>query len=576
MSRLHARGCGCACCRDDDGTNNRNADDLLDTITWGTTLDDNTITVYFVPAGQSRTVDPGESYTADGFNAYEKAQFQKAFDLIAHVVAVDFQIVNGATAGANADFQMVLDTNEVRGDFLGVFNPPGETFEGVGVFDGSSWDRSSGGDLEMGGFGFVTIVHELLHGMGLAHPHDRGGTSSIMAGVNDPYDLGRDDLNQGLYTTMTYNSGFLTGGAGSEPAFNDRYGYEAGPMALDIAALQALYGAPNHATASNTYMLPDTNAGGTYWQTIWDTGGVDELRYDGPDDATIDLRPASLQEKAGGGGYLSAADGVAGGFTIANGVVIENATGGAGDDRISGNDADNLLTGKGGADDLRGRAGEDILHGDGGDDDLRGGGNADRLAGAGGRDALYGGAGGDRMSGGTARDELYGEDGQDTLLGNNARDLLYGGAARDVLEGGRGVDRMYGGSGSDTLRGDAGRDVLIGGGDADKLSGGGGADVFRFETVGHSRAGNDSRDEIRDFNAARDVIDLRAIDADTTRGGNQAFDLIGTAAFGSAGDLRVTRQDDLWRVQGDVDGDGTADLEILVRGDSPIADSFLF
>lgn len=345
-------------------------------------------------------------------------------------------------------------------------------------------------------------------------------------------------------------------------------------MALDIAALQDIYGAANYATSNNTYLLPDRNAQGTFWQAIWDTGGRDLMRYQGDDDITLDLRAATLKQEAGGGGFISAAKGIAGGFTIAAGVVIEDAIGGNGDDLINGNDAANRLEGKGGNDDIRGRGGDDILQGDNGDDDLRGGGNADRLAGNNGRDDLYGGAGGDRLAGGADRDALYGEDGQDLLLGNDARDLLYGGAAADLLEGGRGVDRLYGGAGRDTLRGEDGRDVLIGGADGDMLSGGAGEDVFRFETIAHSRAGDDSRDVIRSFNADRDVIDLRGIDADTTRGGDQAFDFIGQNGFGAAGDLRLAREGDAWRVLGDVDGDGVADLEILVTGDRPDADAF--
>ncbi|WP_430450515.1 M10 family metallopeptidase C-terminal domain-containing protein [Rhodophyticola sp.] len=73
----------------------------------------------------------------------------------------------------------------------------------------------------------------------------------------------------------------------------------------------------------------------------------------------IDLRAATLAGEFGGGGFLSAAEGVAGGYTVAAGVVIENAIGGAGDDALTGNDADNILTGGAGNDTLRGGAGTD-------------------------------------------------------------------------------------------------------------------------------------------------------------------------------------------------------------------------
>ena len=50
------------------------------------------------------------------------------------------------------------------------------------------------------------------------------------------------------------------------------------------------------------------------------------------------------------GGAISKVDGIFGGLTIANGVVIENAAGGSGNDTLRGNSADNVLDGKAGDD----------------------------------------------------------------------------------------------------------------------------------------------------------------------------------------------------------------------------------
>ena len=85
--------------------------------------------------------------------------------------------------------------------------PPGEPNAGVGVFNtaGFGWTTSS---LVQGGYGFVTIIHELRHGMGLAHPHDNGGTSTIFPGISGAYDTGAYNLNQGVYTTMSYIDGW--------------------------------------------------------------------------------------------------------------------------------------------------------------------------------------------------------------------------------------------------------------------------------------------------------------------------------------------------------------------------------
>lgn len=87
--------------------------------------------------------------------------------------------------------------------------------------------------------------------------------------------------------------------------------------------------------------------------------------------------------------------GVFGGYTIANGVVIENATGGSGDDALMGNEADNVLKGNSGDDTLLGRGGDDQLRGDSGKDDLRGGEGDDTLNGGPGDDVLIGGTSSD-------------------------------------------------------------------------------------------------------------------------------------------------------------------------------------
>jgi hypothetical protein len=157
---------------------------------------------------------------------------------------------------------------------------------------------------------------------------------------------------------MSYNTGFPTEG---NPSTYD-YGYEIGPMALDIAQLQATYGANmTHATGDNSYTLASVNATGTGYQAIWDAGGTDEFVYTGSASVTIDLRAATLNAELGGGGFVSKADGIYGGFTIANGVIIENATGGSNDDILIGNDADNMFTGGYGDDVANGGLGNDTF-----------------------------------------------------------------------------------------------------------------------------------------------------------------------------------------------------------------------
>jgi hypothetical protein len=80
---------------------------------------------------------------------------------------------------------------------------------------------------------------------------------------------------------------------------------------------------------------------------------------------------------------------------------------------------------------------------------------------------------------------------------------------------------------------------------------------------------------ILDFEASLDKIDLSLIDANSGVDGDQAFAFIGNAAFGRvAGQLRAEFDADAnrWTVQGDADGDGTADIQILLTttGQEPI------
>jgi Ca2+-binding RTX toxin-like protein len=91
-----------------------------------------------------------------------------------------------------------------------------------------------------------------------------------------------------------------------------------------------------------------------------------------------------------------------------------------------------------------------------------------------------------------------------------------------------GSDRITGGSYGDKLEGFGGNDVLYGRQGADRLYGGAGADAFTFKSARDSTVDAGGRDTIQDFSAAqKDRVDLRAIDANTTVGGNQAFSFIG-------------------------------------------------
>jgi len=183
--------------------------------------------------------------------------------------------------------------------------------------------------------------------------------------------------------------------------------------------------------------------------------------------------------------------------------------------------------------------------------------NADVVVGNGGDDAVNGGGGDDLIDGGSGDDTLKGETGHDTLTG---------GSGDDTLDGGSGDDVLTGGGDDDTLRGGAGNDVLAGGGGTDQLIGGSGADRFVFDDAAGLSA--QAPDLVFDFNAVQgDRIDVSGIDAISGTTEHDEFIFIGDEAFsGSAGELRFGNDFTDGLLEGDVNGDGTADMTIELLG----------
>lgn len=166
--------------------------------------------------------------------------------------------------------------------------------------------------------------------------------------------------------------------------------------------------------------------------------------------------------------------------------------------------------------------------------------------------ADYASAGNSAGSG--SNDRYFGEEGDDQLLGLEGNDLL---------DGGVGNDFMAGGLGTDTLIGGAGFDWMAGGRNAAGTASDGAQDRFRFLATTDSTGAQ--IDAVNDFQVGEDKIDLSAIDANTLVGGQQAF-TIGAMQAGVAGRLQIDVFGSYSLVRGDVDGDGNADISILVFG----------
>ncbi len=394
-----------------------------------------------------------------------------------------------------------------------------------GSFDSDVWINNTlsyNASPVVGGYGQNVLVHEIGHALGLAHPGDYNAAPgvSITYAAHATY---AEDSRQ--YTVMSYFDESNTGGW-------NNYRYASAPLMDDIAAAQRLYGANMTTRSGDTTYGFNANAGrpwfdattpgGTVIFAVWDAGGTDRFDFSGyAQGALVDLRAA----------HFSSVGGLIGNVAIAEGVTIEHAITGTGNDRIIGNAVANMLEGGAGHDSLEGGARWDTLRGGDGNDTLDGGLDNDQMFGGPGDDVYFVDHVGDRvnenalvnegndtvyasiswnmsanveavaftgsvdavstgnglanaMAGNAGNNSLSGGTGRDTIYGFDGDDVLDGGIDSDDLNGGTGNDRLLGGARWDTLTGGDGDDVLDGGTENDRMYGNGGNDIYYLDHVG--------------------------------------------------------------------------------------------
>ncbi|MGE7413349.1 M10 family metallopeptidase [Methylobacterium tarhaniae] len=553
----------------------------IDGILWGWKWDTTHLT-YSFPASAS---EYGSYAEIKDFTAFNTAQQDAVRRLLANVADIanltftettasgaDLRFANASAINYSDDPAILSETGlHPPGNGSAEANPPELGYHGAPpasapFAQGDSWYGPGYTNPALGSFAYSAgLMHETGHNLGLKHGHMEQDAHGIEFPVL-PY-----DHNSYEYSVMTYVQypGAQLDSGDNAPNHPTTF------MQDDIAALQYLYGANYSYNSGDTVYTWNAATGETsvdgvaqgrpdnnfILMTLWDGGGNDTYDLSNyTTDLAVDLNPGQWSTFApsqlanlGNSGerdsdYIARGNVANAGLFGANPAsLIENATGGTGNDALAGNDAGNRLAGGAGADTLSGLAGNDILLGQDGDDRVVGGGGDDFGSGGWGRDTVAGGAGNDllfgdddddwvdgglgddRVYGGTGIDTLFGSEGADIVAGQQDDDFIGAGAGNDFALGGDGNDEVHGEDGNDLLFGDEGNDGVYGEAGDDLVHGGGGND-FMTGDAGNDRLLGESGDDRLSGGDGAD--DLSGGAGNDTLAGDAGSDLL----FGNAGD----------------------------------------
>ena len=188
--------------------------------------------------------------------AAQKNAVRSAFAYYAKLINVTFTEVAGDGTG-NINF----GTNS-QASSAGYATLPNSSGDKDKAYLYLANNQATNGDagLQEDGYGWLTVLHEIGHTLGLKHP---GNYNAGGGGTPGPYlSAGEDDRQ---HTIMSYHDNNVSRGVNATT-----------PMPYDVAALQYLYGANTGASTAAGGAFTFTS-GSNYLQTLWSANGTDTI-----------------------------------------------------------------------------------------------------------------------------------------------------------------------------------------------------------------------------------------------------------------------------------------------------------